>query len=1561
MLILVQVSNLQAQDCNGTCFDLFNQQGSVAPGTSCQPDFKPQTIGGSTCLDDEKCIIFDNTFQVNPPETLYIFAWGDGVIDTLSHQDLLNLPEEEDFIGRFRRYCHNYTQVTCPDPTATFTVEIDLLNPNGGCTNSAASGEIRVLAPVDVQFEVPDFICTNTPFNITNTSIEGYNIDCTTDAHYEWDFDGDGTIDEEHDGKQQVTHPGFTTTGTKTIVLTGHQTPENTCGPDTETKTVTVLSIPKPRFTIGENAELTTVDNCREDNIFTFTPLSNACVNVDLPVANITEDRNATTSFRWSVSPASGISFQNSDLTQDNNVISFSEPGEYEVRLTVEDNCADGLIGSDASCITVIVEDTPEVSIETEATLCEGSELIANILANGIALDPDDALNIQWDIQPISGSPVPSFDNSLDILTISNIPVGTYEIALTYENNCGVTTTDPVTVEVQVASPATLTANESLVCLGEAFELSVDDNTALSYTWFENNSEITGENEATLSRQLNTPGEYTYFVELEKNGCVILSSTVVVTVSAAPTADPIEADRSSFCPDEDITFTLSLPNIDPPSSTVQWQTCINCDGTDWEDIPGATSTNFSGTEIGSYRAQIDASVGCVTITDPIAVDITPSPTFALSVTDPVACAGEPLELTMTGDAAQYTWSPATNLNIAEGNTVFATLDATTEFTVTAETVAGCTRDTSFIVTVLPAPDVALTASLSDICPAEEVVLEASGGDSHEWLSASDLTIADDLASATVAPAVTTTYQVVGTNADGCRDTAQVTINVRSIPGVNSSDTAVCISSGPFLLALDLPPGVSGSWSGDGLPAGSISPAGEFDPQIAGLSLGGHTVTFEYQTDDVLACAASVTKTIMVNPLPELGFSVPAVVCVNEPVLLDNTSSNDAGVSYRWEVEEAEYTERSPTHRFQRVAAAAEIRLVAEDANGCTNLIQKTVQVVDAPQPAFSKTVDPETLCGPLSVTFTNESVGETLSYTWDFGTGETSNKENPGAVVFPPGVLGDTAYVVSLSVTNACTTLTFSDSIFVRPQPVANFLFEQDTICSGYPLPIHNNSTGLPETFVWEFGLAEPVPLEDRSGTFTQPFIYEGEEDTTYLVTLTATNACGESSITRPLVVTPNQVEAFYNIDTRRGCGPLEVTLTSNQQPGTGNQVMFIWGDGDTTQGPIMDTHIYETPGTYYPKLVVQNGCNIDECGGSATADCGVAVEVFPTPVADFDAPDRICVSDSVVLQNLSSNAINSEWTLGNGQTFTGTQPPPFFYDQTGEYNITLVTYNQPGCRSEVKTHTIVVTPLPIAEFTPSDQPYCEDNPVQIQNNSSGATSYQWVAEGLGIISTEQDLDYAFSAPGIYELKLSAMSSEGCVTETSHTVEVSRQAEPEFTFTRSFGCGADSIVFSNQTTYPPPEDGVYEWDFGNGATYSGFGSIPAQLYPYPAQGTQTYTAILTVSTEGCTQTYEQTIEVSSQAGVALPEGNKPLAFTPTALTNNRFRLNYVQVTDIDLRIFSREGVEVFQTNDPEEAWDGYYREEIAPAGLYNVQVSYRDCAGGSGNNVLQLYLILENF
>lgn len=73
-------------------------------------------------------------------------------------------------------------------------------------------------------------------------------------------------------------------------------------------------------------------------------------------------------------------------------------------------------------------------------------------------------------------------------------------------------------------------------------------------------------------------------------------------------------------------------------------------------------------------------------------------------------------------------------------------------------------------------------------------------------------------------------------------------------------------------------------------------------------------------------------------------------------------------------------------------------------------------------------------------------------------------------------------------------------------------------------------------------------------------------------------------------------------------------------------------------------------------------------------------------------------------------------------------------------------------------------------------------------------------------------------------------------------------------------------------------------------------------------------------------------------------------FVPNAFSPNRDGINdefrpqagaECAIQDYQLRIFDRRGALVFESNAPEQGWNGSFRRQRAPGGVYYYRISYR--------------------
>ena len=139
-------------------------------------------------------------------------------------------------------------------------------------------------------------------------------------------------------------------------------------------------------------------------------------------------------------------------------------------------------------------------------------------------------------------------------------------------------------------------------------------------------------------------------------------------------------------------------------------------------------------------------------------------------------------------------------------------------------------------------------------------------------------------------------------------------------------------------------------------------------------------------------------------------------------------------------------------------------------------------------------------CSGSSIAFTNQTTGAS-SYLWNFGDNNTSNSSAPNHTYSNVGT-----YTVSLiAISPAGCSDTLSDTILIVDPPVPNFTASPDSGCAPLDVYFTNNSTGTNVSYFWDFGNGDTTSIASPDTiTFQQ-----GMNDTTYIVTLSATNLCG--------------------------------------------------------------------------------------------------------------------------------------------------------------------------------------------------------------------------------------------------------------------------------------------------------------------------------------------------------------------------------------------------------------------------------------------------------------------
>ncbi len=537
-------------------------------------------------------------------------------------------------------------------------------------------------------------------------------------------------------------------------------------------------------------------------------------------------------------------------------------------------------------------------------------------------------------------------------------------------------------------------------------------------------------------------------------------------------------------------------------------------------------------------------------------------------------------------------------------------------------------------------------------------------------------------------------------------------------------------------------------------------------------------------------------------------------------------------SWSWEFGDGgTSTEQNPLHTYTTVGNYT-VNLTVQNNCG-TNTTSGTI-VALCLEPVADFSANRTSGKVPLSVQFTDSSQNNVTSWSWQFGDGGTSTKQNPVHTYTAPGT-----YTVNLTVMNNCGSGTASKPMYITaepcPLPVADFSANRTSGKVPLSVQFTDSSQNNVTSWSWQFGDGTTSIEQNPVHTYT----VAGD----YTVTLTVTNECGSDSASKQEYITAEPCPppvANFNANRTSGKAPLSVQFTdlSTNDPDT-----WLWqfGDGDTSteQDPV---HTYTTPGTYTVNLTVTNECGCD----SASKQEFISAEPCPPPVADFSANRTSGKAPlSVQFTDLSTNGPDTWlWQFGDGDTSTE-QNPVHTYTTPGTYTVTLTVTNECGCDSASKQEFITAEPcpLPVADFSANQT--CGKIPLSVQFtdlSTNGPDTWLWQF-GDGATSTEQNPVHTYTTPGTYTVTLTVTNECGCDSASRPAYITAQPCPPpvaSFEMNKSCGFPPVTIGFTDTSANDPH---TWFWQFGDGGTSTQ--KNPAHTYTVPG----VYTVSLTVTND----------------------------------------------------------------------------------------------------------------
>jgi PKD repeat protein len=228
----------------------------------------------------------------------------------------------------------------------------------------------------------------------------------------------------------------------------------------------------------------------------------------------------------------------------------------------------------------------------------------------------------------------------------------------------------------------------------------------------------------------------------------------------------------------------------------------------------------------------------------------------------------------------------------------------------------------------------------------------------------------------------------------------------------------------------------------------------------------------------------------------------------------------------------------------------------------------------------------------------------------------------------------------------------------------------------------------------------------------------------------------------------------------------------------------------------------------------------------------------------------------------------------------------------------------------------------------------CTPLKVRFRNIAAAYDSCLWTF-GDGGHSSEKNPEWLFDVPGDYDVILTVYGTDGLNAAYSAIITVNPRPVARFEFSPENAIlPDDEIRFMNYST-----DAVrYKWTFGDGSTSDQF----EPKHSYRKFGKYSI-KLVAISESGCTDS-TSVMNAFSGAGYTIefpnafiPNPNGPSGGYYSPMSDEASQVFHpvsAGVSDYQLRIFSKRGILIFESNDINIGWDGYFKGQLSEPGVY---------------------------
>ncbi|MFN3404403.1 MAG: gliding motility-associated C-terminal domain-containing protein [Cytophagaceae bacterium] len=814
---------------------------------------------------------------------------------------------------------------------------------------------------------------------------------------------------------------------------------------------------------------------------------------------------------------------------------------------------------------------------------------------------------------------------------------------------------------------------------------------------------------------------------------------------------------------------------------------------------------------------------------------------------------------------------------------------------------------------------------------------------------------------------------------------QMTLNINPLPTANAGpDQEICADRNRVNLTGQITIAGGGAWSSSG--------SGTFSPSPLTLNASYIPSNTDRNSGQVLLTLTSiaggcVTVTdqmeITITPAPTVDAGSDQIICADAgEVVLSGSRTVSSGAIWT----------TSGSGIFQPAAASltATYRPSENDiesgvvnlhltttGNGNCNAVTDFMVLTITPAPTADAGFD-QTICADRNSVNLDGRISISTGAVWTSnGSGTFSPDASALQASYIPSDNDKTngTVILTLTTTGNGRCRTYADDVEITITPAPTVEIVNTDYCTGLsPIPL-NGTVTVATGGIWSSsgtGTFSPNPYSLTATYYPSESDLEGRRA---VITFTSdgNGNCNAVATQVNLILEPLPIPVAGEDEII--CRGTTTTLVSGNNQ---NNVNYLWS---TLNGTIVSSQgIIEVTvsgdSTFILTATDYKGCSVND-----------TVTIYVTDPPVLNLPSHYCFAEGLVIDAAPQPSVfagNLQW-MKNDTTIAGVAEATINVISSGIY---VINYNLGKCNNS--DTTLITTPPTVVG---TDKIICINAETTLNAESEQEVSYHWYDGNQNIGNTKQ---VTYTTNTNRSLIIRVFDQYGCAG--NDTVEITALPIPLLNITNTTGCHGETITLdARPENIPSTITSTFEWFHNNNnlnhsqntyeATLAGtyivnytvgectnsdtavinFNPLPvSSVRPLVKFCPEGETGILDA---GNANSYLwQTGETTQKIEVSVPgtyyvrifnqhncsvldsvralEVCKPRVFLPNAIiVGGQSGMNQVDVygayfKNFRMSIFNRWGEIIFYTESPQLVWDGYYRGEKMPIGVYPYVVYY---------------------